>query len=249
MKDLVTVITGSMGRPSLTKVIESVANQTYPNVQHLVFCDGPDRYTDFMKAVNEADIESSLRLDIIHLPYAVGKNRWNSHRMFGAGIYLADEPDYIIFLDDDNTIEPEHIQQCVDVIKKGNIWSYSLRKIVDVNGKFLCYDDCESLGKWASVLHPQDLFIDMNTYCIPKLLAVQVSPVLYRKFREPGAPEIDRVLSHTLRQIAPNYDCTYRYSVNYAVASNSELSVKPEFFEKGNRDMLERYKGELPWKK
>src|ERR1017187_896651 len=199
MKDLVTVITGSVGRSALTECIRSVANQTYPHIQHLCFCDGADNYVNFHDAVYKASdfLTMDSRLDIIDLPYAVGNHRYNAHRMMGAGIYLADEPDYIMWLDDDNTIDSDHIQDLVDVIKKGNVWSYSLRKIVSVGGEFLMNDDCESLGKWASVLHPQDFFIDMNCYMLPRMLACQVSPLLYRKFREPGQPEIDRVIAHT----------------------------------------------------
>jgi len=247
MNSLVTVITSTIGRSALLKCLQSVDNQTYDNIQHLVTIDGYEHQEAVTKIFQEFGM-GKKRLDVIQLPYSTGRDRYNGHRQYGAGTYIADG-DYVIFLDDDNTIDPNHIQDLVDVIKKGNVWSYSLRKIVSVDGKFLMNDDCESLGKWASVLHPQDLFIDVNCYCLPKLLAVQISPVFYRKFREPGQPEIDRVISHTLRQIAPNYDCTYKYSVNYAVAYNSELSVKPEFFTKGNKDMLERYKGELPWKR
>ena len=45
-----------------------------------------------------------------------------------------------------------------------------MRNIVDGEHRFLCRDDCESLGKWPSVLHPEDLFIDVNCYFLPKLL-------------------------------------------------------------------------------
>jgi hypothetical protein len=249
---LVSVVTGSIGRPSLTKCIESVANQTYKNIQHLVFCDGPDHASNFHGIVNRLIDSNSIkfehRLDIIDLPYAIGNNRWNAHRQLGAGTYIADG-DYVIYLDDDNTLDPDHIQQCMDVIQAGAQWSYTLRKIVNVNGDFLCNDDCESLGKWPSVLDPQDFFIDVNCYCLPKLLAIQITPIWYRKFREPGQPEVDRVLCHALRQIAPNFECTYKYSVNYAVASNSDLSVKPDFFQYGNDEMEKRYQGMLPWKK
>ena len=80
------------------------------------------------------------------------------------------------------------------------------------------------------------------------MLAVAISPIWYRKFREPGQPEIDRVICHALRQIAPKFDSTYQYSVNYTVG-NTGLSVQKEFFEKGNAEMLKRFNGDLPWVK
>ena len=53
------------------------------------------------------------------------------------------------------------------------------------------------------------------------------------------------MISHMLRQMAPNYDCTYEYTVNY-LAGNTPLSVQPEFFVQGNAEMLQRYSGTLP---
>ena len=40
MKPLVTVVTPTTGAPYLRQAIESVKNQTYDNIQHLVFIDG-----------------------------------------------------------------------------------------------------------------------------------------------------------------------------------------------------------------
>ncbi|NDZ17249.1 hypothetical protein C7T35_28930 [Variovorax sp. WS11] len=96
------------------------------------------------------------------------------------------------------------------------------------------------------MLHPDDLFIDVNCCFLPKRLAVQISPLWYRKARKPGQPEVDRVIAHALRQIAPTYDCTYGYTVNDR-AGNTPLSVQPEFFVQGNAEMLRRFNGRLPW--
>ncbi|MGH2613478.1 MAG: hypothetical protein ACRDFB_10590, partial [Rhabdochlamydiaceae bacterium] len=99
------------------------------------------------------------------------------------------------------------------------------------------------------VIDSKDYFVDVNCYFLPRVLAVQISPVMFRRFRVPGQMEIDRAMCLVLRQIAPNYDCTYKYTTNYTVASNNQLSVKPEFFIRGNSIMLQKYNGELPWKK
>lgn len=248
---LVSVITATTGNPILANCLQSVRQQTYPNIQHLVMIDGPERATAAYAQIEESGVQYSTRegyrLDVIDLPYSIGRDRWNGHRIYGSGTYIADG-DYIMFLDDDNFLHPNHIQNCIDVLKTDNQWSYSFRNIVDRNQNFLCQDNCESLGKWASVLHPKDYFIDVNCYFLPKLLAVAISPVWWRKFREPGQQEIDRAISHVLRQMAPKYDTTYKYTVNYTVG-NSQLSVQPEFFERGNAEMMRRYNNNLPWSK
>jgi len=48
-----------------------------------------------------------------------------------------------------------------------------------------------------------NLFIHVNCYFLPKLLAVQmmISPLWYPKIREPGKPEVDRVISRTLGRL------------------------------------------------
>ena len=50
-----------------------------------------------------------------------------------------------------------------------------------------------------------------------------------------------------LRQAAPRYKATKKYTVNYTVG-NTDLSVKGDFFIQGNKKMLEKYNGMLPWK-
>ncbi|MDM0113832.1 glycosyltransferase family A protein [Variovorax sp. J22R133] len=239
---LVTVITAHGGHRLLRRCVESVRDQTYGNVQHLVVADGPERW-DSANAV--IDAVQGHKVSLLQLPYSIGKDRWCGHRIYGACTFIA-EGEFVMFLDDDNYLEPGHIQACLDTLRRGNNWCFALRNIVDTEHRFICQDNCESLGKWPSVLHPEDYFVDVNCYFLPRLLAVRITPLWYRKFREAGQPEVDRVIAASLRQIAPDFDCTYRYSVNY-LAGNSPNSVKPEFFLRGNEEMLRRYGGQLPW--
>ena len=127
-------------------------------------------------------------------------------------------------------------------------WAFSFRKIIDKDSNVLCLDDCESLGMWPSILHEKDYFVDVNCYFVRKELAVQMSPVWYRKFREPGQMEIDRAIAHVLMNNNLKFDCTRDYTVKYRVG-NTGLSVQAEFFIQGNQKMLERHNGVLPWKK
>lgn len=246
----ITIITASTGRQELIRCVQSVKDQTYDNIQHLVVMDGDEAFFRFLKHEGHRIIlkTESPKVDVVGVPYSIGKDRWNGHRIYAAGTYMA-EGDYVMFLDDDNFIDPDHVESCVRVIESGSQWSFAFRKIVNADGTELCKDNCESLGKWPSVLSEQDYFVDVNCHCWPKMMAVAITPFWYRKFREPGQPEIDRVLTAVARQMAPNYESNYKYSVNYLVASNSVLSVKPEFFLQGNEEMLRRYNGVLPWVK
>ena len=245
----VSIITPTTGNQYLAECIASVRAQTYSNIEHIVVVDGRERWQKADEILLAAEFPNGANEHVCVLPYATGTNRYNGHRVYGAATYFADG-DYHLWLDDDNILEPNHVESLVKLVKDKQLqWAYSFRKIIDKDGNVLCLDDCESLGMWASILHPQDFFVDVNCYMVAKMIAVQMSPIWYRKFREPGQPEIDRVIAHTLMAKENNlkFDCTRDYTVKYRVG-NTGLSVQADFFLQGNKKMLERYNGVLPWK-
>ncbi len=238
MKPLVTVITPTTGAPCVRQALDSVKNQTYDNIQHLVVVDGQPKGRVITKEYPH--------IDLIDLPYPTGKDQYNGHRIYGAMTYIANG-EFLCFLDEDNWYEPNHIETLVDVISKGNKWAYSLRKIVSQEGEYICNDDCESLGKWTSVIN--DKFIDVNCFMIPKAAALGFSPYWYRRARHPQEqPEVDRILSPFMMQNLPEFDTNGQYTINYRVASRGD-SVQAEFFLKGNEMMSKQYNGDLPWTK
>lgn len=245
----VTVITPTTGNPFLGECIESVRNQTYDNVEHIVVVDGHSRWGQTSEVLNAAEFPNGTNEHICILPYPTGTNRYNGHRVYGAATYFADG-DYHIWLDDDNALEPDHIEKLVKLVQEKKLdWAFSFRKIVDKDSKVLCLDDCESLGLWPSILHEQDYFVDVNCYFVKKEVSVGMSPVWYRKFREPGQMEIDRAIASVLmaKQNNLKFDCTRDYTVKYRVG-NTGLSVQADFFLRGNEEMLRRYNNKLPWK-
>lgn len=241
---LVTVVTATTGKTHLSRCVKSVQEQTYKNIEHLVFVDGPEAEDRLYKECGHLMARCGDSPKFIFLPKSVGKDRYNGHRMYGAGTFLMDG-EYIIFLDDDNSLAPTHVADCLEVVKEST-WAFSFRNIVDREQNFLCQDNCESLGMWPSVIHPQDFFIDVNCYFLPRHIALALAPVWYCKFREPGQPEIDRKMMAFLRAHFTSYNSTYKYTVNYTVG-NTGLSVTPDFFKWGNAEMLNRYNGNLPW--
>jgi glycosyltransferase involved in cell wall biosynthesis len=233
---LVTIITATTCTPYLRQNINSVLAQTYPNVQHLVVIDGKHHHDK---------LDYDIPADTIILPYATGTKQYNGHRIYGAMTYIA-KGDYIIYLDEDNWIEPNHVQSLINRLKdKPNAFGCSLRKITDMEGNFICNDDCESLGNWKSIIN--DYFVDVNCFFLPKKLALQLTPLWYRRARHPeDQPEVDRALTTVLKH--NNIECcvTGQYTVNYR-AGNRVDSVKPEFFLRGNEQMRKVYDGKLPW--
>ena len=242
MKPLVTVVTATIGTPYFLRNMLSVISQTYSNVQHLVVIDG-----EHHRKKVEAQMEKYVPSDVLVLPYPTGTDQYNGHRIYAAATYLA-KGDYIMYLDEDNWIEPNHVESLVKCLEvRPNSYACSLRKITDMDGNFICNDDCESLGNWPSVLN--DHFIDVNCFFFPKNLALQLTPIWYRRARHPeDQPEVDRALTMVLKDNKINCCVSGEYTVNYR-AGNRADSVRPEFFIEGNKRMAEKYNGEFPWRK
>jgi hypothetical protein len=162
-------------------------------------------------------------------------------------MYIDEENKESVFLDEDNWLEPNHVESLVNIVQQSNTWAFSLRKIVDFEGNYICNDDCESLGKWESVIN--DYFVDVNCFFLPRDLALQFSPGWYRRARHPQEqPEVDRLLSMWLRGNKFTCNTSGEYTVNYR-AGNRADSVQKEFFLKGNELMKQKYNGDLPWRK
>ena len=244
----VSVITATTGNARLADCIESVRNQTYKNIEHVVVVDGRSRWESVSEILDALEFPNGSNEHVIVLPHPTGLNRFNGHRIYGGFSFLA-SGDYIAWLDDDNEFTPSHIESLVRITEEKKLdWAYSLRQIVDSEGKFICNDDCENLGKYKSVIN--DHFVDVSCFFVRRELAVNIAPVWYRQARPPqGVMEVDRALTAVLmhEQNKLKFDTNNDYTVKYRVGSTG-ISVQADFFINGNAEMLKRYAGKLPWK-
>lgn len=242
---LVSVITATTGNPLLKQTVQSVQNQDYKNIEHIIVIDGQERENDSHNILKQ--IEFKKRTYAATWPYATGKDRFNGHRIYGANCYLANG-DYLVFLDEDNWLDENHISSLVELVSKWQLdWAYSLRKIVDRQGNFITYDDCESLGKWPSFLNEKDYLVDVNCYFLKKQVAIAISPLWYRRAKEAGLQDVDRAMCANLIKLFPNFETTGLYTVNYRVSSTA-ISMNQDFFIRGNKIMQEKYPQEYPWR-
>jgi len=232
-----TVIIPTTGTPELNGAVGSVLKQT-TETKCYVIADGVQSHSK-TRIITDNFLERK-NLERCFLPLNVGANGFYGHRVYAAFTHLIDT-DYVLYLDQDCWFDNDHVQSCIETIEKNNLdWSYSLRKVCDKQGNFICNDDCESLGKWQSyhgINH-----IDTNCYCIKTEVAIKLASVWH------GGWGQDRVFLSVLAQHFPKFDCTRKYTVNYRVDGNAG-SVNSEFFLNGNKLMKQKYNGEFPWQK
>ena len=218
----VMVITPTTGKDTLDKAIESVKKQTI-ETEHLVVSDGV--YMDHPDGCS-----------FLKLPENVGANNWYGHRVYAAMPLLVNA-DYILFLDEDNWFEPNHVETMINKIKsKDLMWAYSLRRICDEDGKYIRDDDCESLGRWPTFYDHTLNFVDTNCYCFRREYLVSISHTFYGQW---GA---DRPFYTAASTKLPAFGCTGLATVNYRAPARLH-----NMFKEGNEAMKVSYQT-LPWR-
>jgi glycosyltransferase involved in cell wall biosynthesis len=127
----VAIITAAYKEPEdyLAECIDSVRNQTYPNILHIVVNDGADPYT----------IEGT---QVINLPHNFG-DMGDTPRAIGAVAAIGQGADAICWLDYDNWYEPTHIESLVRLMEdmQADI-ACSTRNLYSMDGYLLgpCYE-------------------------------------------------------------------------------------------------------------
>jgi glycosyltransferase involved in cell wall biosynthesis len=230
----VAVVTPTIGAKTLSKCIQSVEAQTYENLTHYVFLDGEEEHGD--KIWNQ--LQGASKVKTIRLEENVGKG-WYGHRVYAACSFLVNA-DVICYLDEDNWIEPNHVEKLVEVLKEGNDWAYSLRKIYDKEGNYLCEDNCESLGKWPVYFNDSVHHIDTSSFAIRRDVAITIGHAWYGQW---GA---DRQFFTNLKRNFTRYECSNEYSLCYRLDGNPN-SVTHEFFQNGNQVVEKKYGKKYPW--
>jgi len=231
-----TVIIPTTGSPEVRNAIDSVLNQSH-TTQCYVIVDGEENYDKAKDIIN--DYIHDERFRVCYLPINVGAKGFYGHRVYAAFTHLIDT-NYVMWLDQDNWLYQSHVAKCIETIQKRNLdWCYSLRQIYNKEGKFVCFDDCESLGKWQTyhgVHH-----IDTNSYCVKTEIAIKLASAWH------GGWGQDRVFLSAISQHFPKWDCTNEYTTCYRV-DGGKGSVNAEFFMNGNIVMNKKYNGVFPWR-
>ena len=227
------VITPTIGTKDLVKCIESLRGQ---DCNHYIFVDGSEHDDEVREITYRVGHE---RVFINVIGSNIGKG-WYGHRVFAAASFLVNE-DVLCYLDEDNWVEPNYIQKFKDVLSdSSNQWAYTLRKIVDPDGQYVCDDNFESLGLWNVTGDPNRYHIDTGCFAVPRALALKVGHHWYGQW---GA---DRQFFAALKAAAPNFGCTTDHTLNYRLGSSTSMATR-EMFLQGNKLTTEVYGRDYPW--
>lgn len=246
----VLVITPTTGAPELIDAVNSVLNQTY-KADHLLVVDGKDFSSQVDNTLVTGEILTGDNIYRVDLPFNTGANGFYGHRIMAAFGHLINH-EYVLFLDQDNWFEHNHVETLVNEIKQFNLdWAYSLRKIYEKDKTYVCDDNCESLGRWPVWVNEFAHLIDSSSYCFKTSFFRQYSHIWDHGW---GADRrfYTALKDHLKHQ---NYTCTGAHTLCYRLGGN-EGSVQKEFFIEGNQRSNAKYLhgdngtangGKYPW--
>ena len=236
----VTVITPTIGSHKLADALRSVQQQTYEHITHLIVIDGY-KFLDTLTKNIDPSLVGKESVNITCSPYNTGANGFYGHRIYAAYPHLVNS-DYVMFLDEDNWYEPDHVASLVETIEKQDLlFAYSLRKIFDAQGKYLVDDDCESLGLWPIRTSNDEHLVDTSAYCFKRDFLIRCCHLWHHGW---GG---DRNFYNIIRQQA-KHNTNGLHTLCYRLDGN-EGSVSINFFNEGNRETYMRYQGNYPWKR
>lgn len=227
----VAVVTSTRGRKLIRQAADSVKAQTR-EARHYVFAHGKDCWDAVSDATEGCDV------DVVYLPSANGGGGYGMAPVFAASPFLVDE-DVIFYLDDDNWYEPDHIESLVNLIEKHDLgWAYSLRRIVDADGNWICDDNCESLGMHLNATN--HYLVDNSCYAVRRDVAVKHSHAWY-------VPIVsDRHFQAALMQARVPCGTTGKHSVNYRLSKDGTGGMTAEKF-LGNNEWMIQNRSNFEW--
>lgn len=236
------VITPTTGIPELAQAIRSVAAQTR-KVEHWIVVDGMQHVPAVVKVMEE----NPYGQKIIILPENTGRpeqhwsgegRKYNGHRVYGAMAYLVNH-DYVFLLDEDNWYDPNHCETMLANMEALDTdWGYSLRKIVDWDGKFQFNDDCDSLGVYPNKARVS--FVDMNCYCFRTGMFVALASAFYDELK--CDKRVYQAAMATVKD-PDRISSTGLYTVNYRA---KDYMIR-DWFEPGLEEVVKQYGHNKPW--
>ena len=228
----VVTVTNGKRQGELADCIASVKAQTYP-CTHYILCD-----QDFNKFAELKRLYPDVLM--CYWDAKIGGNGYAGQRWLAAAPQLITE-DVTFFCNDDDWYSPDHVKSIMDRIDEGYDWAYSLRSVHDKEGNFLFDDNCEALGELHDTWNiPGHRFVDWCMWGMKTEYLKQLAILLNRP-----DPTVDRQFYQAATRIVPKFAATGKHTFHFRMGGS--CGVQPEFFIEGNKRILEKFDGKLPW--
>ena len=228
----VVTVTNGKRQGELANCIASVKAQTYP-CTHYILCD-----QDFNKFAELKRLYPDVLM--CYWDGKIGGNGYAGQRWLAAAPQLITE-DVTFFCNDDDWYSPDHVKSIMDRIDEGYDWAYSLRSVHDKEGNFLFDDNCEALGELHDTWNiPGHRFVDWCMWGMKTEYLKQLAILLNRP-----DPTVDRQFYQAATRIVPKFASTNKHTFHFRMGGS--CGVQPEFFIEGNKRILEKFDGKLPW--
>jgi glycosyltransferase involved in cell wall biosynthesis len=214
----VTVITPTIGKSSLGRLIESLESQSVPYVQILLWDD--KKAPNFIRPLQNTQNGVRYSIDI---PGSFVKGDAFGSSLRSVGLMAANTP-FVVFADDDVWFENNHLESMLDALKKNNAkWGFSVRKVWTNLGECIGEDRFESVGDSPSRIVPYEM-VDNNVMMFHRKFGASAACL----YRETENYNDDRLMYAFLKKYAGEPARTGKATVN---------QVCPERLEK----MFRRY--------
>lgn len=223
----VAVIIPTIGTDYFKRAFDSVMNQTYSNITVYTCIDGEE----YLKKTESMLSRSGMIYRNLIVPFDknTGANNWNGHKIYYYLTMNVSE-DYVVFLDEDNWFEENHIADMIENLDSEKIWCYSLRNLykdyqgLKGNPVFIGVDTKESIGanNFGYTL------VDTSCYLIKTEIARSIN-YLWLSPTKIGTHEPDREIARVLLSKYPRAPKSSP-TVNYLLTKghslyNNHLSV------------------------
>jgi len=177
MKNLVTIITPTTGKPSLDGLLASVEKQTLSErVFHYLLWDN-----NRDPAAKSPEIYNSASRMSLVLPPGFGRNEMAPGSPLRAVGLMAAATPWVTFADDDVVWESDHLESILHAAENLN-WASTLRWIVSPTGQLLGVDRFESVGDDSARRVPYEM-CDNNCMIFTRELGTYAA-TLYRETRD-----------------------------------------------------------------
>ena len=213
----VSIITSTIGEPSLAKLLESIYAQDV-DFEHIVLWDekwaGDDPEMRDKGCVNPLDVRDDCRWERsynIEIPGTMVQGPACGSALRSIGL-MAARGDYVTFADSDVWWDKDHLKNMLALIENKN-WCYCRRKVYNANNDLLGQDNFESVGNSPERLVPYEM-VDNNCMMFKRRYGTS-GAVLYRetqdynddrlmyKFLKDNAGEPNVTKEATVHQVCP----------------------------------------------